>query len=285
MAAIALVTDRPDGDLPAERVRSEELVASALTDRGVALHRCRWHDAGRHGETGVADEVDLVLIRDVALDPVRRETFLAWAQVVAGSASVWNPVEVLRWGSHRSFLLELEDRGVPLVPTAWLARGDTVDLDALVHARGWSRARIAPAVAGVAAGQTTVGAGACGIAAGQGALDRLLAVDDVLVQEVPSERDEVATTSCLVVDGRASHLIRPGEGGHDEVADGEAAALAEWVVDATGVALLYARVDLVRDQVGTLQVSDVDAVAPDLALAASPAAAGTVADAIVRRLP
>lgn len=279
MATIALVTDLRDRDLPAERRRSEELLAAALSDRGVTVHRYRWH------EDDAATLSDLVVIREVALDPTRRETFLGWARAAAETTPVWNPVEVLRWSSHRSFLLELEERGMPLIPTAWLARGDTIDLDALMRSRGWARARIAPAVAGIAASQTTVGTGACGVAAGQGALDRLLAVDDVMVQELPSERDDVATTGCLVVDGRASHLVRSGDAGDDEVEDAEAAALAEWVVDATGVTLLSARVDLVRDAVGTLQVADLDAVAPDLALAAAPAAAGAVADAILRRLP
>jgi hypothetical protein len=277
MAAIALVADRTDSDLSPERRRSEDLLASALSDLGATVHRFRWHE-----ESGAAEGVDLVVIREVALDPTRRESFLGWARTVAEATPVWNPVEVLRWGSHRSFLLELEERGVPLVPTAWLARGDTFDLDALLRHRGWARARIASAVAGAAGGQATPGSGACGVAAGQGALDRLLGVDDVLVQGLPSARDQTATTSCLVIDGRASHLVHAGDG---EVEDAEAAALAEWVVDATGVPLLAARVDLVRDPVGTLQVVDLEVVAPDLALAGSPVAAATAAEAILRRLP
>ena len=49
--------------------------------------------------------------------------FLAWARGVAARTELVNPIEVLRWNAHKSYLVDLAGRGVPVVPTALVARG------------------------------------------------------------------------------------------------------------------------------------------------------------------
>ncbi|MEX0592018.1 MAG: hypothetical protein WD152_00965, partial [Nitriliruptoraceae bacterium] len=59
---------------------------------------------------------------------------------------------------------------------------------------------------------------------------------------------------------------------------------AEWIVEATGHPLLVARVDLVEDATGQLQLIELEATEPDLFLNLVPAAADLLADAMVERL-
>lgn len=277
MPAVTLITDHDIADAGS----SEKVLAEALERLGATVEARPWSESD-----APLRDADLVVIRDLDLDPDRREAFLEWVRAVAEHVVVCNPVDVLRWNSHRSYLLELEERGAPVVPTAWTARGDHIDLAALMADRGWQRAAIAPAVLGATTVAVPVGQGGCQLAAGQGALDRLLRLGDVTIQALPMDGLGAGRLAVVVVDGRASHVLRTDGGAAaraEHVEDAEASALAEWVVEATGVVLPVARVELQPDDLGTLQLIALDAVTPDLGLHVVPEAAGTIAAALLQR--
>jgi glutathione synthase/RimK-type ligase-like ATP-grasp enzyme len=206
-----------------------------------------------------------------------------------------NPADVLRWNTHKSYLLELEERGAPVVPTAWLAQGDRVVLDELCRMRDWSEVVVKPAVAAGSAGVQRVDASRAGRAAGQEHLDLLLAAGDVMVQ--PFRRGiEAGELSLVTVEGRVTHAVRKRPTGGEyrvqgrfggsyaaEEPSADAVALAEWIVDAVGVPMLFARVDLVAADDGTLELSELEATEPDLYLGLSEQGNTALTDAIMRR--
>jgi glutathione synthase/RimK-type ligase-like ATP-grasp enzyme len=285
---VALITGT---DGPSFMPEVDAPLAAALGRRGVRVHAPRWNDPE------VAwDRFDLAVVRTTWDYLADRDAFLAWAQAAAAATSLWNPPDVLRWNTHKSYLLELEERGAPVVPTAWLAQGDRVDLASLLASRGWSQAVVKPAVSAGSEGLTRVPDADGDLAGAQRHLDGLLGRGDVLVQPYLPTIETRGELSVVVVDGRVSHAVRKrpiaGEfriqeefGGRYEVEDldRDAAELAAWLVEATGTELLLARVDLLEDEVGSLQLAELEATEPDLYLGADPAAAETVADAIVRR--
>lgn len=300
---IALVTGTTD--LPFDVAAVDTPLVAALEGRGVRVHRPVWHDPA------VAwDRFDLALVRTTWDYHHRREAFVVWAAAAGDATRLWNPPDALRWNTHKSYLLELEERGAPVVPTAWLGRGDRIDLGALLAARDWSVAVLKPAVGASAEGLLRVAAGlpaevadpgdgpagAVGLATAQRHLDALLAAGDVLVQPYLDAVESQGELSVVVVDGTVTHAVRKRPaaddfrvqeeyGGHAtvETPDAEVAALARWVVEATGAPLLVARVDLLQDAVGTWQLAELELTEPDLFLAAAPAAADHLADAIVAR--
>ncbi len=48
--------------------------------------------------------------------------FLDWADAVASATAFENPIELVRWNAHKSYLLDLEAAGVPVVPTRLVSR-------------------------------------------------------------------------------------------------------------------------------------------------------------------
>lgn len=296
---IALVTGTTD--LPFDVAAVDAPLVVALERRGVRVHRPVWHDPA------VAwDRFDLALVRTTWDYHHRREAFVAWAAAAGDATRLWNPPDALRWNTHKSYLLELEERGAPVVPTAWLGRGDRIELGALLTARDWSVAVVKPAVGASAEGLLRVDAdlspeaagagGAVGLAAAQRHLDDLLVAGDVLVQPYLDAVESQGELSVVVVDGTVTHAVRKRPADDDfrvqeeyggqatvETPDAEVAALARWVVEATGAPLLVARVDLLQDAVGTWQLAELELTEPDLFLAAAPAAADHLADAIVAR--
>jgi glutathione synthase/RimK-type ligase-like ATP-grasp enzyme len=306
---IALVTG--SAELPFDVAAVDAPLVAALERRGARLHRPVWHDAA------VAwDGYDLALVRTTWDYHHRREAFVAWAVAAGEATQLWNPPDVLRWNTHKSYLLELEDRGAPVVPTAWLGRGDRIDLASLLAARDWRTAVVKPAIGAsaeglvrvaadrpndrpdpaVASGAPDAPAGVVGLATAQRHLDDLLAAGDVLVQPYLAAIEAHGELSVVVIDGAVTHAVRKRPATGDfrvqeeyggqavvEVPGAEVAALARWVVEATGAEVLVARVDLLQGGAGSWQLAELELTEPDLFLTAAPAAAERLADAIVAR--
>lgn len=266
----------------------DDALAAALAEAGCEARIVHWDDPDV--DWGGADAV---LVRSVWNYLDRREELIAWAQRVAEVTHLLPAADVVRWNTHKSYLLELEDRGVPIVPTAWLGRGDEVDLAALAASRGWSAVVAKPAV----------GAGSVGLLVArdpgvhQDEFAALCARHDVLVQPLLEEVASRGELSVVVIDGACSHAVRKlpvaGDvrvqvefGGRYEPVEvrPETARLAEWVVEGMGTDALLARVDLLADADGTWQVLEVELVDPALFLGWVPDAADRVAAAVMARL-
>jgi glutathione synthase/RimK-type ligase-like ATP-grasp enzyme len=292
---VALVTGGvPDG-VAAYAATIDTPLEAALSARGARLHAPRWDD-----DTVDWSAFDVAVVRTAWDYPGRRDEFVAWAARAGGATSLWNPAEVLRWNTHKSYLIELEERGAPVVPTAWLARGDRADLTALLAARGWQRAVVKPAVASGSDGLRRVGSSDReGSVAAQAHLDALLAEGDVMVQPYLDAVEREGEVSVVLVDGAPTHVVRKtptvGEfriqeqfgGRYERIGldgDGaEPAALGRWILEASGHDFLYARVDLLRDENGAWQLAELEVTEPDLYLALAPDVGTVLADATLER--
>ncbi len=292
---VALVTGTVDDELAAIVAATEAPLRAALQDRDVDVALPSWRD-------GAVDwsNFDLAVVRTTWDYTADRDAFVGWAVDVESVTPLANPAEVLRWNTHKGYLVELEDRGAPIVPTAWLAAGDRIELADLLVARGWDRAVLKPAVASGSDGLLRVGStGADGDAppsVAQHHLDVLLDAGDVMIQPYLASVETRGELSVVVFAGEVSHAVRKtpvsGEfriqeqfGGRyvQEPLVAEVRDLADWVVQVTGAELLYARVDLLEADDGALQVAELEVTEPDLYLGVVPAAAERFADAIVAR--
>jgi glutathione synthase/RimK-type ligase-like ATP-grasp enzyme len=147
------------------------------------------------------NEADLVVIRSTWDYTPRRTEFLAWAATLARVA---NPVPVLAWNSDKTYLRELAEAGLPVVPTSWAAPGEAVDLPA------GTDFVVKPAV-----GAGSVGAGrfaADDPAAPDAARRHAAALHalgrTVMVQPYLGQVDEHGETALVFIGGVYSHAIR-----------------------------------------------------------------------------
>lgn len=268
----------------------DELVAAVLRERGHVVDLVGWDDPSVDWS-----RPDGVLVRSTWNYTDDVDGFLAWAHGVESVGTLlWNPAEVLTWNVHKGYLAQLEERGAPIVPTAWLGRGDRVDVALLAAERGWDGIVAKPAIGAGADGIVVVAPGGDAGRA-QPAVDDLLATGDALVQPyVPSVAE--GEVSVVVVDGEVSHAVRKvptagevrtqvefGARYQEEELDRDTARLAAWVVEATGLDLLYARVDLLRDVDGQWLLSELEVVEPALLFAWAPGSAARFADALLAR--
>jgi glutathione synthase/RimK-type ligase-like ATP-grasp enzyme len=271
--------------LTAESLPHEDLdtalLAEALTQRGVRPTVLVWSRT-----EGWPADADLAVVRTTWDYTFRRDEFL---DVLEGApVRVANPVAVLRWNSHKGYLVELADAGVPVVPGVLLRRGDPADLPHIDAAQ----IIVKPTVA---AGSRGVGLFSAGAPAAAAHLAELLSCGDALVQAFePSVHD--GERSLIYLGGQYSHAVRkvPAVGdfrvqtrygainlAHQAtVAERAVAQRALDTVSATmAVTLLYARVDLVGSADAPL-VMELELIEPELFLPMAPGSADRLADAI-----
>lgn len=265
---------------------------AALTARGVTLARPIWDDPAVDWSS-----FDACLIRTTWDYQDNRDRFIAWAERASAATRLFNPLPVVRWNTHKRYLRDLDDRGLPVVPTVWLEPGAPADVAALAHAHGWAHAFLKPAVGATARETLRFACDPPGLAAAQTHVDRLLPNEMLLLQPYLANVETTGEVSVLFIDDAVSHAVRkvpvPGDyrvqddfGAHDEPYEASAAllALARRFVEAVDHDLLYARTDFLFDDAGAPHLTELELVEPSLFLRHAPGAADALAEALLRRV-
>lgn len=280
MKRVAVVTCRqlpePDPD--------QAPLLGALADAGLRAELLAWDDPDAKPA-----RFDLCVLRSTWNYYRDVDAFLAWTARAARESRLANAEPVVRWNAHKSYLRELDERGVPIVPTAWADQGARLDLHALMDERGWSDAVIKPAVS--AASFRTHRVVRDDVARGQALFDELVAERDAMVQRFMPSVAHGGERALVVIDGRLTHaVVKTPRYADDEESVSEARPIAEEdgalarralaAVDAAS--LLYARVDVMDDDEGRPLLSELELIEPSLFLLQHPPALERFVAAIVR---
>lgn len=243
------------------------------------------------------DAFEVVVIRSPWDYQHRPEAFLSvLAEIDASRAVLENPLEVVRWNLDKTYLRDLEARGVAVVPTHWGSDMQAGGFQALFQHTNADELVVKP----------TVGAGAVGAfradrtaAASVGPrAEAYYAARPFMAQPfVPSVLDE-GEYSLFYFDGVLSHAILKTPKAMDfrvqeehggiirRVAPEPALVQAgERVLRALGRTLLYARVDLVRANGGDgYWLMEVELVEPALYFRFAPESTALFAQALNARI-
>jgi glutathione synthase/RimK-type ligase-like ATP-grasp enzyme len=222
------------------------------------------------------------------------QAFLSWSGRVAKVSSLWNNARTLEWNSHKSYLLHLEKKGIPVVPTVLTQKGIPANLDRIMREQDWSASIVKPAVSLGAIGVLSVEEGD---PAGQKHLEKLLRSGDALVQPFVQSVRHVGETSAVFIGGEPTHMVRktPATGDFrvqeqyggtfEQIAlDDNLLAIAQRALDTVAEPLLYARVDFV-EIAGKPHIMEIELIEPSLYLEIVPSSTARFAEAIIARLP
>jgi hypothetical protein len=263
----------PDLDTP--------IVADAVVMGGARVEVADWRDPSVDWSNAA-----VTMLRSPWDYVYHLDEFLEWAERVSAVSELWNPFELVRWNTHKSYLLELHARGAPIVPTVVLVAGSAASLDAICDAQGWNAVVVKPAIA---SGGDGARRGEVGDLTLQAHLDALLAAGEVLVQPyVPAvERD--GEISVVLFDGRFSHALRKRPAAGDYRVQERHGGTTELVDPNPGLIVLptptlYARIDLVSLE-DRWHVIEAEVTEPSLWLDLAPAAATRrLADCLLARV-
>jgi hypothetical protein len=254
-------------------------LATACRQSGIGATIASWTDPGIDW-----DSFDLTVIRSTWDYTVRREEFLSWLHRVP---RLHNPADVVAPNIDKVYLRELAAAGLPVVPTAFAAPGEAVELPQ--H--------------GEFVVKPSVGAGSR-------ALLHVAHLHDagrtVLIQPYLTGVDTAGESAMIYLDGRFSHSVRkaqmlPTGAGFSVFGDAlyveeniSARVPSKAELDVAGEVLaqlsktgpeplLYARIDLLPSAAGPVLV-EAELAEPSLFLDFDPGATTRFVDAISARL-
>ena len=264
--------------------------------RGLDAHEAQWDTPVWNDPLVDWAQYDAVLIRTTWDYQVNLPAFLAWIDQVAQVTRLFNPPEIVRWNSHKSYLRDLEIRGIPIIPTVWLEAGSAPDLPTILADRDWKRAFLKPMVGAVA--RETLRFDADDLDAAHEHLARLLPTEGLMLQPYLSRVETHGEVSTIHIDGALAQIVQKvpvagdyrvqddwGATDHPSTLPPAGRALSERVLEAAGAEnLLYARVDYLRDDAGELTVTELELIEPSLFFRHCPASGPRLADALIARL-
>jgi hypothetical protein len=234
---------------------------------------------------------DIAVLRSTWDYVDRLPEFLGWAERVGKSIRLHNPVSVVRWNTNKTYLRDLERAGVPIIPSAFFAPGESV------HVPTAGEFVVKPSVGAgsrgakrFAAQQQAAAAAHAARLQGEGAT--------VLLQPYLASVDDHGETALLFIRGEFSHAIRKGPLLALDTADVEGLFARESITprvpsDAElavgraalaaipGGAPLYARVDLIHDANGAPRVLELELTEPSMFFDHAAGSADAYAAAIV----
>lgn len=269
---VTLVTCR---DLP-EPDHDEQPLLEALRAAGISARVAAWDDP----DVDWAD-APLTVIRSTWNYAEDRDGFLRWAQRVSAQSTVLrNPLSVLGANTHKSYLAGLERAELPVVPTRWfMGGGRGADADAL-RSLPWRRIVAKPAIGGGSAGVRAFDLDVDEQV--EAAVEHVRALQvrgEVLVQPQLQSIVEAGERDVVWIDGECTHVVTKLsrlDGQPEQVAEVRAPTDAERTLATRAVRsipawesqeLLYARVDLAADELGTLRIIELELVEPSLFVA------------------
>ncbi|MGC0417140.1 ATP-grasp domain-containing protein [Embleya sp. AB8] len=264
-------------------------LVAALRARGIEAEAVAWDRVDYDWAACAA-----VVIRSTWGYPERLDEYLAWVDAVAAVTRLDNPAGLVRWNTDKRYLGELAERGVPVVPTRFVAPGEAPVLPERGHFV------VKPAVSAGARDSARYAAHQH-----DAALRHIAALHaagaTVLVQPYLSRIDE-GERALVFLGGTFSHAIRKGpvltevgvvdneRSPHPNLAPHHPSraelALADAALAAAPKAreLLYARVDVALDDAGSPVLMELELVEPHLFLAGNTCAVLRFADLIRERV-
>lgn len=268
-----------------DALRVDGPLHAALERHGVTVEHVAWDQNAVNWDCFAA-----VVVRTTWNYQHAREPFLSVLDQIAAETRLVNPAPLIRWNTHKQYLVDLEEQGVPVIPTAVIPHGATVTLAEIAAARNLETLVIKPAVG---AGGRDVSRGSVTLLAQP--FTELLAAEDVVVQPYLPSVTATGELSVIVAGGAVTHAVHklppsgefraherygaryrshtPTTGEHD---------LAVWVTEQLHPHTpTIARVDMVHDAHGTLFISEVELTEPNLYLNVVPAAADQIADRLI----
>jgi glutathione synthase/RimK-type ligase-like ATP-grasp enzyme len=208
--------------------------------------------------------------------------FLGWIESLESRGiAIWNPPPIVRWNAVKTYLTDLERRGINIIPTCFVEQGAVVDLGKIMEKYNWKEAVVKPCVG--AGGYKTRRVKQAEAARMQRNLDSILIHSGAMVQPFMREALQ-GELSFVFIAGRYSHTLlrRARSDSKLELVTEPPRQLleqAEEVIAAVECRLLYARVDGL-DVGGTLAVMEVELIEPHLGFDLFPRAADVLARAL-----
>ena len=271
-------------------IEEDKLVIEALEARGLKVNRVDW--AGPDYDWNLTNNA---LFRSTWDYFDRINEFTKWIDLLSDKVNFINPVDLLLWNLDKHYLQELAVKGINITETLFIEPGAKTSLKEVFQRAAWPDAILKPAVSGSA--RHTYRLSEFNIDAYEDIFQNLIASETMLLQPFQKSVQQQGEVSLMYFDGQYSHgvlkVAKPGDfrvqsefGGtvNNYLATTDEIKLGEKAIKACKVIPSYARVDIIMDNSGHPSILELELIEPELWFRLYPAAAYTLADAVIKKI-
>jgi glutathione synthase/RimK-type ligase-like ATP-grasp enzyme len=283
---IAFATQHTQPKITADDV----LAAAALAKFGIDVIGVPWDEAGIDWAG-----FEAVVLRSCWNYIHHPREFVSWIEMLERKG-VWlvNDFQTVRWNMEKTYLKDLVDACVEVVPTVYTPQGSGISIGEVLKQYGWARAVIKPTISGTALHTWVSSTGS--LKEDQRQLDTLLGKRSMMLQKYLPEVETDGEWSLIYFHGQYSHAVikvpREGDfrvqkdfGGSEQPMNPELSIRrrAEEILRVRGRDSVYARVDGVMHERRFL-LMELELIEPVLFLGSNPGAAERFAVAIEKNV-
>lgn len=268
----------------------DQLAADLLMKQNIVVDATAWDDPEIRWQN-----YDAVILRSTWNYHRKLPEFLQWlAHLDGAKVRLWNPPDVVRANVSKKYLIELQNSGLPIVPTVWIPSGEAAQLRVVLEKQNWNRAILKPDVS--ASAYRTISTSLSTVSRDQQQFDEILKNSGGLIQEFRNEIIEAGEWSLIFFEREFSHAVlkhpQAGDfrvqeelGGiiHAAAPSNSLLKQAQKILDHVKGSLLYARVDGIvsKDQ---FLLMELELIEPSLFMGFSIGAAERFTDSIFKIL-
>lgn len=268
----------------------DSLVVDALKQLGLKVGRKDWAEPGYDWS-----QCRSAVFRTTWDYFHRFDEFAPWLARVGERTRLFNEAALIHWNLDKHYLADLQQAGINTVPTCYIEVGDHRTLAQAIADTGWQDVILKPVISGAA--RHTYRLTADQATSLECTFAELVQQEALMLQPFQHDILTQGELSLMVIDGQYTHAIRKtakagdfrvqdDHGGtvHRYDASAEEIRFAEAAVAAVPYDVLYARVDMVRDNRGQLAIMELEMIEPELFFRFQAEAATRLAAGIARRL-
>ena len=266
-------------------LKEEQLLKSALEQQGLSVAITHWDNP-----TYDWSKTEAVLFRTIWDYFERFDEFWTWLQEINTKTKLINSFNLIEWNIDKHYLKDLHSRGIAVVPTYFVDKGNNIKLQDISKNKGWTDIVIKPAIS--ASAFKTYKILETDIDNNEELFMSLVQERDMLVQPFFETISTLGEGSLMVFDGKFSHAIlkkaQPGDfrvqddfGGtvHDYTPTKHEINFAEKVFASCKTIPVYGRVDIVWDNKRNFYLSELEIIEPELWIRNYPKSAERIAEA------
>ncbi len=268
----------------------DQLAADLLMKQDVIVDAVSWDDPEVRWQN-----YDSVILRSTWNYHRKLPEFLEWLKSLDdANVRLWNPADVIRANVSKKYLIDLQNAGIPIVPTVWIPQNESPQLRSVLEKQNWDRVIMKPDVS--ASAYLTTRASLSNASNDQQQLDEILKNSGALIQEFRNEIIETGEWSLIFFEREFSHAVLKHPSAGDfrvqeelggiikaEVPSRTLIDQAQKVLNHVNGPLLYARVDGILTK-GEFLLMELELIEPSLFMGFSTGAAERFASSIIKTL-
>ena len=264
-------------------LREDEWVINALKEKNLSVVKKDWNDSIFDWETTRS-----ILFRSTWDYFDKFELFKKWFNKTKNKCLMINSTETIEWNIDKHYLLDLQEHQIPIPNSEFIKRGSSIDLSLLMQKKNWNEIVVKPTISGAA--KNTYRLKEEEIIQFGPTWEKLIYKEDFIVQEFQNNVISEGEVAMIVIGGKFTHaVLKKAKEGDFRVQDDFGGSIAIYNPNEEMVKLAekctriltpipsYARVDIIRDNLGELAVSELELIEPELWFRLNPNAAQKLA--------